>query len=520
MASLWDQLSKKSRSGVSPLLPSQAPPVENPASLPNQPPNGLTLPTPPGVPAPNPNAPGPGANSWNTNGYAQPNYTASNVPQFAPSGWDQTKWADPNHQSPKYAWGRIYASNPNTPEGRANMIAQLQQAYPGVTFNGKDLADFSGVQGMNGIGQVDLFQGAGDGTYGISWRDIAAEAAQAAQQGQAGGGNFAQAGAFPNGGSGGSGGFQSTGNAQLDQILQGGLGLPGGAFGLGPSQFDDHDTMRLFDLINSRLAMLTTPQEDPSLTNYLNRATGFANDLNTPYQNPQMAQTQSVLQQILNDVQGKPFSDSQSAALQAQATDQLERDRAAATHRTTARMAGLGHGAGSGTIQQAIGDVDREYDNHRGLNQRAITLAGIDQINRNRQTATSTAQLLSDLTGREQALNEGRKAQGLGILDSVVGQLRNQRNENEARLDKALPLASIPLQLGDQRLQAALQVLGLGGQPNPQGIFSSLAQLSAQTQANNIQQNANNSQFWLGLGQAVAGLPWGQWFKPQPQGTT
>jgi hypothetical protein len=94
---------------------------------------------------------------WNTDGFAAPTSIAQNFRSQAPAGWDQTKWNDPTHQTPKYVWGRIAADdNPND-------IDQLLSAYPGATFNGKDKVTIPGV------GTVDVYRGASVGLNEPQW---------------------------------------------------------------------------------------------------------------------------------------------------------------------------------------------------------------------------------------------------------------------------------------------------------------------------------------------------------------
>ena len=69
--------------------------------------------------------PDPGLTAWRTGGYAPPKAPASSFASQAMAGWDQTKWSDPNHQSPKYVVGRIL-SNYNVADP-----AQRAAAAPG-----------------------------------------------------------------------------------------------------------------------------------------------------------------------------------------------------------------------------------------------------------------------------------------------------------------------------------------------------------------------------------------------------
>lgn len=116
--------------------------------------------------------------NWRTGGYAAPQYTAQR-PGAVPAGWDATKWNDPNHQSPKYVAGRILSQYPPTVEGAKAAAAEIAKAYPGTTFNGKDMLTIPGV------GAVDILRGASVGGQGWQWgaQDGPAAAASGSPQG-------------------------------------------------------------------------------------------------------------------------------------------------------------------------------------------------------------------------------------------------------------------------------------------------------------------------------------------------
>jgi hypothetical protein len=119
-------------------------------------------------------APAPDTSNWDTNGYAKPGYTAGSYGNVL-AGWDNAKWNDQNHQSPKYVVGRILGSvgNLQDPNNRAKAIQQIQQAYPGAQFDGHDTVT------IPGIGPVDIFGGASSGEYRPQWLDLTAEAQNA-----------------------------------------------------------------------------------------------------------------------------------------------------------------------------------------------------------------------------------------------------------------------------------------------------------------------------------------------------
>ena len=106
-------------------------------------------PPPPGPPTPPPPVDGP------------PRSTAALPP--APPGWDSTKWADLNHQSIKYKIGRILAKYPPTVEGLKQALPELQMAFPGLTFDGKDSITIPGGK------PVDVLRNASNGGDGWQW---------------------------------------------------------------------------------------------------------------------------------------------------------------------------------------------------------------------------------------------------------------------------------------------------------------------------------------------------------------
>ena len=71
-------------------------------------------------------------------------------------GWDATNWNDPNMQTPKYVSGRIFSKySAGDPAQVEAAMAEIQKAYPGAEFDGKDKLTIPGV------GTVDVIIGAG-----------------------------------------------------------------------------------------------------------------------------------------------------------------------------------------------------------------------------------------------------------------------------------------------------------------------------------------------------------------------
>lgn len=117
------------------------------------------VPTPTPTPKQTPQSP-----QANTDGYTAPKYTTAggNVP----AGWDATKWQDQTHQTPKYVVGRILSQYPSTVQGLSQAVGDIQKAYPGSTFDGKDKVTIPGV------GTIDVLTGASQGGNGWAWQPL------------------------------------------------------------------------------------------------------------------------------------------------------------------------------------------------------------------------------------------------------------------------------------------------------------------------------------------------------------
>ena len=88
-----------------------------------------------------------------TDNYARPQYTvAARGP--APPGYNQEKWANPLHQTPKYVVGRILQQFAPRTETVDAAVAEIAKAYPGAVRVG------SGDVKIPGVGIMDILVGA------------------------------------------------------------------------------------------------------------------------------------------------------------------------------------------------------------------------------------------------------------------------------------------------------------------------------------------------------------------------
>lgn len=146
----------------------RAPPVQPSDNRALQPPAGA--PPPGGQQA----APPPplDTSNWDTDAYSAPGWQTS-AQGGAMAGWDQSKWADPLHQTPKYAVGRILSQFRPDDAGWEAAAREIQRLYPGTQILGNDKL------AIPGVGVIDVREGADIGGKGWRWGTEAMEGGDA-----------------------------------------------------------------------------------------------------------------------------------------------------------------------------------------------------------------------------------------------------------------------------------------------------------------------------------------------------
>jgi len=94
----------------------------------------------------------------------------------APHGWDQAKWADPDHHTTKYDVAAfLYDVTEPSEVKRIVESAAFQERFPGATFNGKDKIDFGdNLEDGVPVGIIDVLMQANEGqntSAGLWWGD-------------------------------------------------------------------------------------------------------------------------------------------------------------------------------------------------------------------------------------------------------------------------------------------------------------------------------------------------------------
>ena len=273
------------------------------------------------------------------------------------------------------------------------------------------------------------------------------------------------------------------------------------------------------------------------------------------------AELEAATRKRVTELQAPAYTGPELEILRTQALEPIERDRAAAQRRATARISQSGALDSSGIALDLQQQVDRAFDEERAraqgeLGYRQVTerrsreqeaLALLEALTSQQEGQAASresrqltgAQLLAAITSgereqldlqsdREQeaiALQQLRAAipllvaQGdLGFLQSLnafvaqpgTGALTTQnlladlaqrtRSEEAARRGEGISLASMLADLPSQRLQDALATLGIG--PSASGVTGSALSLLQNTQGQRALDQSNSAAYWYQLAQA------------------
>jgi hypothetical protein len=157
------------------------------------------------------NASGQQTDPTHTNGPSTP-APATQSAQYAMPGWDQTKWANPEHNTIKYQAGRIFSQfDPNAiRQNPAPRLAALKAAGINATMVGDDKIDFG-----DGYGPIDVITRGGQWAWQPGGGGAPAPTAMAPAGAMAG----AAGGYGASGGSGGGGAFGDQIKAMVLKLM-------------------------------------------------------------------------------------------------------------------------------------------------------------------------------------------------------------------------------------------------------------------------------------------------------------
>ncbi len=263
--------------------------------------------------------------------------------------------------------------------------------------------------------------------------------------------------------------------------------LPGG-------QYNDPYTKMLEEMLKSRIGNLNTPVSDPYRDQYAAALQKRTADLNNMGEG-QIKQLMDFLQKRFTDLQGPGYTGAENEVWRTQALDPIEQDRSAARKRIIERMAARGHTMESGPMQAALLEVDKAFDQLRGETQTQMASTDLARREGRQQRAETIGAQLTDIP--EQRARESLDVQSaLEQLSALV------RNEQDARSRESLGYAGTLSDLGPQRLQLALQAMGMGG--SPESLGNTLFNVAGLNQNAANLNRSNSGNLWSGLGSIAA----------------
>lgn len=399
-----------------------------------------------------------------------------------PAGYDATKW-NSGHSSAKYVAGRAVASGARSDADiiRA-LIAGGHQARDDARagddrfeYFDPEVGRWINIDGIGDIGGQNFpvwypRMGGADGYASDGLRDDGSV-------------NTRPGGARPGGSGSGGSGAPGTG------VDYGGVDFPSA------EMFSDPATQALEAFFRLRLEDLLAEDQRPDRERFqglLRDRTTALGDINS---NPDVAASVNYNRSRFNELQGDPFTGTEEKAMRVDRFDRMEQEREAEKRRIADTLMRQGHAPTSGTVLEAIRRVDDSYDRQRAASENELLLYTADERQARGREAVDLGDFIQNQT-------EGRRREQLTTAGLASDVEALSRSEEEARRREALSVAALPVELSTNRLQLALQALGMGG--NPQSVLSALLGINNAATQENIANSSQRSSGLQGLGNLLS----------------
>lgn len=293
------------------------------------------------------------------------------------------------------------------------------------------------------------------------------------------------------------------GGKRWQWIPAGGSGAPGGP-GMGTNggvgggrlpgnQYSDPYSQMLEELIKSRIGVLQNPYDAFYRQQYEQGLQSRANALGSA--NTQVTQLMDYLQKRFTELQGPGYTGAENEVIRTGALDPIETDRAAARQRVMERLSARGLTPDSGIAQQALLEVDKQFDAIRGVTQNTLTTNDLARREDRQQRAQTIGGQLVDIP-------EARSREQLDVFQALEMLSQVARDEDASRSREAIGYAGGLNDLSAQRLQLAMQAAGMGG--NPSSLLTGLTGIAGLNQSAAAMNRANSGSMWSGLGSIMA----------------
>jgi hypothetical protein len=285
----------------------------------------------------------------------------------------------------------------------------------------------------------------------------------------------------------------------------------------GGSYFSDPLLQGYLDFGQGAIDRLMQPQTiNPVLQQAIEALTRMTNQ-GAPQMDMSFLQPlQAAVQKRQAQIDQPGWSPAQMDILRTQVTDPLAAQRDAARQQVMQRLAARGIQPGSGIMEQALLDVDKQFSEMNTTGQRDLASKQMAQDEARQQEAVQMNEVLSQLglSGASanlqgQVAGRGQNLQAAGQLSGIGSQLQDEPIRN---LMAAMGIQGNMAQLPFQANQNAIASMSaVNGQPVPQAndlgsLVQLLLGLSNQGEGvyNDAQQNGNS--FWNILGGAMPDL--------------
>ena len=165
---------------------------------------------------------------------------------------------------------------------------------------------------------------------------------------------------------------------------------------------------------------------DPSTAPFEQLLNKLVNNLSTQQTPADYGQAVNQLNTYLKQLNGPVYTPDQANLLQTQALDPLSQQHDAARQQTIQHLASQGIGPSSGITQQALADVDRQFQQMRTQTQSQFAANAVGLQRQNQQLAAQLAPAISGFEQQQMNLQDQRNQQA-AALAMIIPQLAQSR---------------------------------------------------------------------------------------------
>lgn len=281
--------------------------------------------------------------------------------------------------------------------------------------------------------------------------------------------------------------------------------------------FDDPLLQGYIDFGQSAMERLSQPQGvNPVLQQAIDALTRMTSAGAPRMDTSALDAFRGTVQQRQTELNQPGLSTSQQDLLRTNVTDPMEAQRTAARQQVMEHLAARGIQPGSGIMEQALLDVDREFSKMRTTGERELATTEIAQDEARKNQSVDIGGMLAQLgigaAGTDLQAQVATRGQGVSAAGQLAGIGQGLQDEPIRNLMAALGISGNMAQLPFQANQNAIASMNaINTQPVPQDTgMAQLVQLllGLSGQGENVYQNeqGNGDSFWGSLGGSLPGL--------------